>query len=543
METLPALTWRDGKPVDKVLVQWWIVLANKLKQPAGNALIDLWLSRLMAGDADRLGRHVLGAWIGHDTRTASLDEANAYALSAVDARLQQHIHWTKQYPASADYWTLDRDKIFAQIRNEMLGTYLGSAAENKGLLALTTRMDGVDAARTARAFLKNHGGRVSQCKAILDALASNPSAAAIQIVLATANRFKARTVQAHAAALIEDISSRRGWTADELADRTIPTAGLDETGEIELDCGRDRTFRLKLAATDTLVLLNAAGKPVKALPTARVDQEKPLIEEAKKLLATARKEIKQVMPDQTSRLREAMCLERQWPVEDWLLYVLGHPLVARLARRLVWMGLDESGAWLATFRPLDDNSLTDTDDRPVDISRFSRLQVAHSQLVSSEVAHSWLGHLADYEIVSPVNQFGRALPAIDPKQKNKEEITDRKGWMIETFKLRGVAVKLGYVRGAAEDGGVFMTYERRYASAGLVALIHFSGSPLPEENKPAALLELTFAKLRRNSSYYGKTIALSDVPPVLLAETWQDLREIAAKGTGFDPEWEKKTPW
>jgi hypothetical protein len=543
MESLPALTWRDGTAVDKVLVRWWVVLANKLKQPAGNALIDLWLDRLMPGDADRLGRHVLGAWIGQDTRTATLNEANAYALSHIDARLQQHIQWAKRDPRYADYWITDRDKLFAVIRNEKLGVYLGSAADNKGLLALTTRMDGIDMAKTARSYLKNHGARVSQCKAVLDALASNPSSAAIQIVLATANRFKARTVQAHAAALIEDISSRRGWTADELADRTIPTAGLDESGEVELDCGRDRTFILKLDATDSLVLLNPAGKPVKALPSARVDEEKPLIEEAKKLLTTARKEIKQVMPDQVSRLREAMCLERQWPVEDWQLYVLGHPLVARLARRLVWMGLDESGTCVATFRPLDDNSLTDTDDRPVDISRFSRLQLGHSRLVPPEVAQSWSSHLTDYEVLSPIDQFGRPLPAIEPEQKNKEEITDRKGWMIDTFKLRGAALKLGYVRGTAEDGGVFVTYERRYTSAGLVALIHFSGSPLPEENKPAALLELTFAKLRRNSAYHGGAIKLGDVPPVLLAETWQDLREIAAKGTGFDPEWEKKTPW
>jgi hypothetical protein len=35
-------------------------------------------------------------------------------------------------------------------------------------------------------------------------------------------------------------------------------------------------------------------------------------------------------------------------------------------------------------------------------------------------------------------------------------------------------------------------------------------------------------------------LALSDVPPVLLAETWRDLHDIAAKGSGFDPDWQKK---
>ena len=542
-DTLPALQWRDGKAVDSVLVRWWIVLAAKLKQTGGNALIDLWLDRLAPGHAHRLGLHVLTSWIAQDTRTCTLDEANAYAESVVDATLQQHLQYVKRWPQSAGYWITDRDKLFAQLRNAKFSTYLGSAADSKGLLGLATRVDGADMARHCRAFLKTHGSRVSQAKAILDALAANPSPAAIQVVLATANRFKAKTVQAHAGALIDDIAARRGWTTEELADRTIPTAGLDETGAADLDCGPERTYRMVLDASDSLVLLNASGQPVKALPTARVDEEKPLVEEARKALATARKEIKQVIPDQTARLREAMCLERTWPVEDWQLYVLGHPLVARLARRLVWMGLDADGACVATFRPLDDNSLSDALDNSVDISRFASIQLAHSRLVDAGLAKAWQTHLADYEVASPFDQFGRDLPVFDPAHKADTAITDRRGWMIETFKLRGAANKLGYSRGQAEDGGVFFTYERTYHAAGLVALIHFSGSPLPEENLPAALHELTFAKLRRNSGWHGAAVALGDVPPVLLAETWQDLYDIAARGTGFDADWEKKTPW
>ncbi|WP_031229810.1 DUF4132 domain-containing protein [Asticcacaulis sp. YBE204] len=542
-DVLPTLNWRDGTMVDPILVRWWIVLAARLKQTSGNALMDLWLDRLAPGHAHRLGLHVLSAWIAQDTRTCTLDEANAYAESVVDTTLKQNLQYVKQYPQSASYWITDRDKLFAQIRKDKLNTYLGSAVDSKGLLGLTTRVDGADMAKLCRAFLKNHGSRVSQAKAILDALAANPSPAAIQIVLATANRFKAKTVQAHAATLIEEIAARRGWTTEELADRTIPTAGLDETGTAELECGNDRAYRMVLDASDALVLLNGAGQPVKALPTARNDEEKPLIEEAKKALATARKELKQVIPDQTARLREAMCLERIWPVEDWQLYVMGHPLVARLARRLVWMGLDDDGRCVATFRPLDDNSLSDSDDGAVDVARFASVQLAHSQLVEARLIEGWQTHLADYEVISPFDQFGRDLPVFDPAHKADTVITDRRGWMIETFKLRGAANKLGYTRGAAEDGGVFFTYERTYNAAGLVALIHFSGSPLPEENLPAALTELSFAKLRRNSGWHGASVALGEVPPVLLAETRQDLHDIAAKGTGFEADWEKKTPW
>ena len=151
----------------------------------------------------------------------------------------------------------------------------------------------------------------------------------LQAVLAAANRSKQRSVQAHAGELVQAIADRRGWTPEQLADRTVPTGGLDADGTLDLDCGRDRTYELRLGADETLGLFNPDGKEVKALPAPRIDDEKPLIDAAKKKMSAARKEVKQVVAAQTERLKEAMCLERQWPVEDWSTFVVGHPLVGR----------------------------------------------------------------------------------------------------------------------------------------------------------------------------------------------------------------------
>jgi hypothetical protein len=38
----------------------------------------------------------------------------------------------------------------------------------------------------------------------------------------------------------------------------------------------------------------------------------------------------------------------------------------------------------------------------------------------------------------------------------------------------------------------------------------------------------------------GVGLALADIPAVLLAECLGDVRTIAAAGSGFDAEWEKK---
>ena len=38
----------------------------------------------------------------------------------------------------------------------------------------------------------------------------------------------------------------------------------------------------------------------------------------------------------------------------------------------------------------------------------------------------------------------------------------------------------------------------------------------------------------------GTASPIGDMPPVLLAESWRDLHDIADKGTGPDPDWKKK---
>jgi len=68
-------------------------------------------------------------------------------------------------------------------------------------------------------------------------------------------------------------------------------------------------------------------------------------------------------------------------------------------------------------------------------------------------------------------------------------------------------------------------------------VIDFSGNGMPEENRTVALGRFTFEKMSADG---GRAVALADVPPVLLSETWCDAQDIAREGTGFDPAWESK---
>ena len=147
-------------------------------------------------------------------------------------------------------------------------TYLGSAAAHRGLLALTTRVPGIELADAVQSYIRNHGARRAQVDSLMYALYGNGQPAAVQLLLSVSRRFKQASVQATAARLVEDLADRRGWTADELADRTIPTAGFDADALLHLDFG-SRTFLGRATPSGTIELSTADGKPIKALPAAR----------------------------------------------------------------------------------------------------------------------------------------------------------------------------------------------------------------------------------------------------------------------------------
>jgi hypothetical protein len=162
--------------------------------------------------------------------------------------------------------------------------------------------------------------------------------------------------------------------------------------------------------------------------------------------------------------------------------------------------------------------------------------------MDAEAVNTWQQHLVDYEIQSLFQQLGKGSYALPEGKQKQDTITDFEGHLLESFALRGRALKLGYTRGPAEDGGWFYLYQKNFPTLGMKAQIEFTGGPLPEENRTVALKSLSFAS-NKESAGYGASMPLSKVPKILLSECYNDLRLLSAAGTGFDPEWEKKSEY
>jgi hypothetical protein len=531
METLPTVRWREsGEPVEGEVLQWLLAQSHKLGSPEPGPRLRYLASLFRPEDAGELGQYVLDSWIAWDTLGHTPDEAEAHARQAAPQHYQMSLRYPEYYRQQSE------EEYYRQFYNAKLVEPRGSAIKDKGILAVAGACCGGRAAASVERYLKRwYGMRAAHCRALLQMLSWVEHRAAAQVLLATSARFRTAGIRQEAERLVQALAERKGWTVDQLADRTIPTAGFDERCELELDYG-GRAFKARLGEDWSVVLLNEEGKEIKALPEPRQGDDEARVKEAKKALAAAKKEIQAILRLQRERLYEAMCTQRPWSFEDWDEFLHAHPIVRRYCERLVWSAWDGE-TLTATFRPLEDGSLTDAGDSEVTVAPEAEVRLAHAAVLPPEVVEAWRRHLADYQVQTLFEQLGEPwrLPAELREARDLEEF---KGHLLEAFALRGRATKLGYTRGQAEDGGVFSVYRKHFPGLGLTAAIEFTGNQLPETNRTVALTALSF---QRGESPFG--LPLREVPPVLLSECRNDLASIAAQGSGYDPDWEKKIPW
>ena len=339
--------------------------------------------------------------------------------------------------------------------------------------------------------------------------------------------------------LCQMLAERKGWTIDELADRTIPTAGFDEDGKIELDYG-SRSFVATLTDNMSIVVTNQDGKTISSLPDANQSDDPEQAKQAKAALSNARKELKSVLTMQKDRLYEALCTQRTWSFDDWSTHLRNHPIVGRYCQQLVWTAYKDDEL-AGSFRPLPDGSLTNHEDDEVSLSQETLVRLGHDQTLADQDRTAWLQHFSDYNVEPLFQQFGKQFFELPESLKDATEITDFRGHLVKAFSLRNRLTRLGYTRGAAQDGGCFLDYKKTFLSLGIDAIIEFSGNSLPEENRTVALLKLCFTRRKPEGGPYNtEELTLGQLPRVLLAECWNDIRMAAAEGTGFADDWEKR---
>ena len=92
------------------------------------------------------------------------------------------------------------------------------------ILALAAHAPGHELVTLLQHYMRDHYQRRAQIEAMLEGAAPGNDPLVIQLLLGLSRRYRTASVQAKARTLVQEIADRNGWTQEQLADRTIPTA-------------------------------------------------------------------------------------------------------------------------------------------------------------------------------------------------------------------------------------------------------------------------------------------------------------------------------
>ncbi len=527
--SLPPLRWADGSPVDQTIVTWFLVLATKGKSSAPSPLLRRHLASMEPDSVQAFGLDLFSRWLAHDLTTRTPDEA----LALAQQHGPQYYSWRQKNKPG-----LRVEDVIEEFRGRYAREIVGSATASKGLLSLVAASAGSAVVDRALSYIRTHRGRrASQSKSLLEMLAWIDDPVAVQAVMSIASRFRPKGIQAEATKQAELLAERQGWTIEELADRSVPDGDFGPDGRRQFDYG-SRTFTAHLGDDLTVSLINdETSKSIRALPQGRADDDDEMVADAKAELKAIKKDLKSTAKLQPVRLQAAMCVQRAWDTDTFERFILRHPVAVRLATRLIWQATNPDGEHVA-FRPLTDGTLLGVDDDTITVDTNAEIRIAHELTVAGPTA-AWTEHLADYEITPLFAQFGRQLPELSDDQLVIDDVV---GHLINTRTLRGQLDRHGWELGAPQDGGIVFELVKALPGSELILVINLHGgiSAGYYGDDWNVAFDVLYAIPPESLRSPTNGTPLREVEPVLLAEAYAELLAMAAAGTGYDPDYEKK---
>ncbi|KUL41462.1 DUF4132 domain-containing protein [Actinoplanes awajinensis] len=285
----------------------------------------------------------------------------------------------------------------------------------------------------------------------LEVLAQIGTEVALLQLSAIVQRSRYKGLKVAAEQTMTRVAGRLGLSSEQLADRLVPDFGLAAEGGLVLDYG-PRRFTVGFDERLTPYVQDTAGKRLRALPKPGVRDDASLAPEAFQRFAALKKDVRTVAAVQVSRLERAMVAGWRWSVADFRLFVVQHPLLWHVAKRLVWGVYDGDGALVGTVRVAEDRTLADVHDERVEPAAGTTVGVAHP-LHLGATGPGWVEVFADYQILQPFAQLTREVFELGANEAAGPDLLRFHGRTVPTGKVLGLE-RRGWRRASPMDGGV-----------------------------------------------------------------------------------------
>lgn len=367
----------------------------------------------------------------------------------------------------------------------------------------------------------------------LDVLAAIGTDVALMHLNGIAEKLKFKGLQEKAREKIAAIAEARGLSAVELADRLVPDLGLDDDGSRTLDFG-ERSFRVGFDEALRPFVREADGKPLTDLPKPKKTDDAEKSKAATDIWKALKKDAKTIASQQVSRLELAMVDRRRWDLATFQTFLVDHPLVSHLVRRLIWGVYDgvengSGGTLTRTFRVAEDRSFADASDEPLELAPDARIGVVHVMELPASDAAAFGQVLADYEILQPFAQLARDTHTLTPDEASAKELKRFDGVKVPTGRVLGLESR-GWRRGDPQDGGGIWWMERKLPGLPLTAVLDLEPgiivgavTEFPEQTLHAVYVSKSGYVWQRE-----RVQVLGELPAIALSELLRDLEALRA---------------
>ncbi|WP_086823781.1 WGR and DUF4132 domain-containing protein [Allokutzneria sp. NRRL B-24872] len=328
----------------------------------------------------------------------------------------------------------------------------GTPAKDAWALTVLGAIGDDDTVRRLKPLILAWPGESGHHRAVagLDVLAEIGTDVALTQLNAVAQRAKFKGLKTRAQEKIAEVADQLGLSAEQLADRLVPDFGLDADGSMTLDYG-PRGFVVGFDEQLKPFVADADGKRRKDLPKPGAKDDQELAPLAHKRFATLKKDVRTTAADQIRRLEAAMVRGRRWTLAEFQELFVAHPLLWHIARRLVWASYD--GDQLGTaFRLAEDRTFADVGDDALELADTVEIGLAHP-LHLGDALQAWAEVFADYEILQPFPQLGRAVHAFTAEELTANALKRFHGIAVPTGRIVGLQ-RRGWERAMPQDNGI-----------------------------------------------------------------------------------------
>ena len=383
------------------------------------------------------------------------------------------------------------------------------------------------------------------CDAVA-ALSISPDPAALMAVDGISRKFKFRQVKTAAAAALESAARELGITAEELADRIVPTLGFDPDGTRVFDYG-PRKFTVRLTPSLELTVTTEAGKAVKSIPSPGKTDDIEKAPAAYEAYKTLKKQIKTTITTQQARLEMALSTQRCWDSEAWRKLFVENPVMHQFAISLIW-GVYENGNLKETFRYMEDGSFNTADEEEYALPSGASIGLVHPIELEADTLAAWKQQLEDYEITQSIDQLFRPIYRLPAEQAQATALETAAGRVLNSLSLTGKLQGMGWYRGSVVDGGGFYDFYREDPPAGIGVELNFSGSFVGGDSSDVTVFDAVFYRagtVERGGYCYDapkeeNIFPLGQVPARYYSEVVWQLERATASSTETDPDWRRK---